>query len=175
RFQEQVVFIKDCFYSVGDKIVPLYYGDVKRPKMTVSVSTGLTILNKAINSNKCPLKVSLVGILQELLQIVFQHLNPQFVSLKNIIRLQGSLVFVVDQMEVIDNDFYLILLHRNVVKNLREIVEVEISLEGFTNNDNTFSSKPIKIEPIDKLEKSYTNQSLHSTLKSYNPSISGEK
>ena len=38
--------------------------------MTVSVSTGLTILNRAPNLNKCPLKVSLVGIPQELPRVI---------------------------------------------------------------------------------------------------------
>src|SRR6185436_20903240 len=102
--------------------------------MTVSVSTDLIIL-KSLNPNvnKCPLKVSLVGIPQELprvlendenaifnvlisdytgqdvkfvIKIVFQHLNSRFAHLKNTIRPQDSLIFVVGQMEIIDNDFY---------------------------------------------------------------------
>src|SRR6185436_16408320 len=140
--------------------------------MTVSVSTGLTILNKAINSNKCPLKVSLVGIPQELPQviendenavlnvlvtdyvgqdysftvkIVFQHLNPRFAPLKNIICPQGSLVFVVGQMEVIDNDFYVcakdinfvntqsLFMQRSLDNNLRN------SSEGVTQLDLSLS------------------------------------
>jgi len=102
--------------------------------MTVSVSTGLTILNRAPNSNKCPLKVSLVGIPQELprviendenavlnvlikdyvgqnidfdVKVAFQHLNSRFSHLKSTVRPQDSFVFVVGQLEIIDNDFYI--------------------------------------------------------------------
>ncbi|RHZ81778.1 hypothetical protein Glove_117g431 [Diversispora epigaea] len=64
------------FYSVSGKIVPGHYGGVKRPKMTVSVSTGLTILDKAPNLNKCPLKVSLVGVPQDRDGAIFYYDIP---------------------------------------------------------------------------------------------------
>lgn len=62
--ETQAVFEKDGFYSVGGKIIPGYYGNNKRPKMIVSISTNVTILNKVANANKCPLKVSLAGVLK---------------------------------------------------------------------------------------------------------------
>ncbi|CAG8559964.1 5484_t:CDS:2, partial [Racocetra persica] len=103
--ETQAVFEKDCFYSVRDA-----------------------------KSNKCPLKISLVGIPQELprivandenaifnvmvndyageeynftVKVVFPHLVSRFSHLKTIIRLQESLIFVVGQLEVINNVFYI--------------------------------------------------------------------
>ncbi|CAG8674078.1 5460_t:CDS:2, partial [Cetraspora pellucida] len=117
--ETQAVFEKDSFYSVGGKIVPSYYGGKKRPKVE--------------RSNKCPLKVSLVGISQELprvigsnenaifnvsisdyvgqsydfiVKVVFPNSNSRFGNLKNTIRSQNSLIFIVGQMEIIDDDFY---------------------------------------------------------------------
>ena len=102
--------------------------------MTVSISTCVNILSRADNSNKCPLKVSLVGVPQESPQVVgvdenavvsvlvsdyagqdynfivkvaFPHTNSRFASLMNLIQPQRSFVFVVGQMEVIDNEFYI--------------------------------------------------------------------
>ncbi|CAG8673534.1 7939_t:CDS:2 [Cetraspora pellucida] len=132
--ETQAVFEKDCFYSVCGKIVPSHYERVKRPKMTVSISTGLSILKKGDDSNKCSLRVSLVVVPQEssqvilndenaifgvsisdyisqefnfVVKIVFQHLNPRFVHLKNTVCPQELLIFVVGQLEVIENDFYI--------------------------------------------------------------------
>ncbi|CAG8500019.1 14261_t:CDS:2 [Gigaspora rosea] len=131
--ETKAVFERDGFYSIGRKIVPVYYGDVKRPKMTISVSTGVVISNSAINANKCPMKVSLVGIPQELprvidnesaifdvsvcdyvgkeikfvVKIVFQYAISRFAHLKNTIRPHDSLVFVIGQLEVIVNEFYI--------------------------------------------------------------------
>lgn len=132
--ETQAVFEKDCYYSVGGKIVPSYYGTNKRPKMTVSISTGVSILNKVSMLNKCPLKVSLVGFSQEslrllvnddnaifnvlindyagqehnfIVKVVFLHKNSRFLHLKTMIHQQASLVFVIGQLEVIDNNFYI--------------------------------------------------------------------
>src|SRR6185369_11380292 len=99
--------------------------------MTVSTSTHLTILNKVVESNKCPLKVSLVGVPQDMpneindetvintlvtdysgqehnfiMRVVFSSHNLRLMHLKDIIRPQESLIFVVGQMEIIDNEFY---------------------------------------------------------------------
>ncbi|CAG8715255.1 10067_t:CDS:2 [Cetraspora pellucida] len=101
--------------------------------MMVSISTDVVILNKVANSNKCPLKISFIGVPQEfpkvlendenaifnvlindyagqnydfIVKVVFLHSNSRFAHLKNVTHLQDSLLFVVDQMEIIDNDFY---------------------------------------------------------------------
>ncbi|RHZ73235.1 hypothetical protein Glove_232g139 [Diversispora epigaea] len=127
----QAVFEKDKFYSVGGKIIPGFYCGNKRAKMTVSTSTHLTILNKVVKSNKCPLKVSLVEVPQDMpneindetvintlvtdysgqehnfiIRVVFSSHNLRLMHLKDIIRPQESLIFVVGQMEIIDNEFY---------------------------------------------------------------------
>lgn len=100
--------------------------------MIVAISTCVVFL-KAFNSNKVPLKISLFGFSQEVLRIVgdddnavvdmlvnnyagqdinfvvkvvFPYSNSQFSNLMNLIRSQSSFIFVVSQMEVIDNKFY---------------------------------------------------------------------
>ncbi|CAG8755485.1 25904_t:CDS:2, partial [Racocetra persica] len=111
--ETQAVFERDGFYSVGGKIIPGYYGGKKRPKMTVSISTVVKILNNDDMSNKCPLKISLIGIPQELskhkfiVKVVFPHSNSRLGHLKSTVRPHDSLIFVVGQLEVIDNDFYI--------------------------------------------------------------------
>ncbi|CAG8558594.1 18940_t:CDS:2 [Dentiscutata erythropus] len=133
--ESQVVFEKNSFYSIRGKIVPVYYGDAKRPKaiMMIYISSGVGILNSAINLNKCPMKISLVRIPQELLRviddestvfdvlvndyvgqevnfvvkIVFDYSNSRLTHFKSTIHLQDSLVFIVGQLEVIANDFYI--------------------------------------------------------------------
>ncbi|CAG8535358.1 4989_t:CDS:2 [Diversispora eburnea] len=201
--ETQAIFKKDRFYSVGKKIVSRYYG----------VSTGLTIFNKVPNSNKCLLMISLVGVPQELSQVVeddenavlnilidnyvgqdldsdikviFQYLNSWFISLKSIIHSLDLFIFVLGQLKVINNDFYiytkdincistqsllrrnsddklyslskninkawskLIATHCNIIENQRESSEVGISSSVVLNNENTFSSKCVKIELANK-------------------------
>jgi len=99
--------------------------------MTVSSSTHLFILNKADESNKCPLKVSLLGIPQEVLnvikedavvqilvsdyvsqevnfnvKVVFPCRSTHFAYVKDNIRPRESFIFVVGQLETIKNEFY---------------------------------------------------------------------
>ncbi|CAG8819733.1 25076_t:CDS:2, partial [Dentiscutata erythropus] len=62
----QAIFENDSFYSVSGRIVPTYYRENKWPKMTVVISACVTTLSKVSNSNKCPLKVSLIGVPQEM-------------------------------------------------------------------------------------------------------------
>ncbi|CAG8626588.1 7033_t:CDS:2, partial [Scutellospora calospora] len=102
-FETQAIFERDSYYSIGGKIVPGIYKGKKKPKilfrlfinftgyiylyvvffssqMTVSISTHVMILNKAPELNKCPLRISLI---------------------------EELLVFIVRQLEVIHNDFYI--------------------------------------------------------------------
>ncbi|CAG8748665.1 10099_t:CDS:2 [Dentiscutata erythropus] len=127
----QAIFEKNSFFCVGGKIIPGVYNGCKRAKMIVSTSTHVSILNKVVESNKCPLKVSLVGVPQEMpigikddsvintlvtdfsgqehnfiMKVVFSHHNSHLSHLKDIIRPQKSLIFVVGQLEIIGNEFY---------------------------------------------------------------------
>ncbi|CAG8785291.1 4781_t:CDS:2, partial [Cetraspora pellucida] len=129
--ESQALFVKDNFFSVGGKIIPGYYEGNKRVKMTVSTSTHVTILSKVEESNKCPLKVSLVGIPQEVpneikddaiiqilvtdyvgqevnfnMKVVFPCHNARFTYVKDNIRPRESIIFVVGQLEIIRNEFY---------------------------------------------------------------------
>ncbi|KAF0428764.1 hypothetical protein F8M41_005811 [Gigaspora margarita] len=101
--------------------------------MTVSTSTHLTIVDKISISNKCPLKVSLTGTLQDMpteinntdgiieiimtdytngqehdymFRIVFPHNNSRFSHLKTTIRPHDSILFVIGFMEIIGHDLY---------------------------------------------------------------------
>ncbi|CAG8466466.1 15936_t:CDS:2 [Dentiscutata erythropus] len=99
--------------------------------MTVSSSTNVAILDKVATSNKCLLKVSLVGVPQEMpnevkddgiiqtlvtdyasqehnfiMKVIFPLHNSCFVHVKDNIQPQESLIFVVRQIEIINNEFY---------------------------------------------------------------------
>ncbi|CAG8799930.1 15802_t:CDS:2, partial [Gigaspora rosea] len=60
----QAMFRRDKYYFVGGKIVLNRYAGCVKPKMSVATSTHLTIAGRALESNKCPLKVSLIGSAQ---------------------------------------------------------------------------------------------------------------
>ncbi|CAG8769216.1 19583_t:CDS:2, partial [Dentiscutata erythropus] len=117
--ESQAIFEKNNFYTIGGKII------------TVSISTHLKILNKVVESNKCLLKISLVRISQEvpykikdafvvnvmiydyashkcsfIMKVVFLSHDLCLAHLKNKIHFQESLIFVVGQMEIFANEFY---------------------------------------------------------------------
>ncbi|CAG8480903.1 17866_t:CDS:2 [Cetraspora pellucida] len=107
-FDLQAIFEQDEFYSVRGEIIPGKYKD----SMTVSSSIQLKILDKVPLLNKCPLKVSLISIPQEIpaelndnknsvfgilvndyaiqkhnfiVKIVYSHLTPRFKCTKETI------------------------------------------------------------------------------------------
>ncbi|RIB11619.1 hypothetical protein C2G38_2202953 [Gigaspora rosea] len=140
------VFRKDEYYFISGKIIPSHYAGSTKPKMIVATSTHLTISSRVSDSNKCPLKVSLIGTPQEkptvigntdnsiiemlitdhisqyhkyTINVVFSHTNPRFENLKTSIQPQESMIFVVGQMEVIDNKFYV---------NAKDITYININI-----------------------------------------------
>lgn len=101
--------------------------------MTILISIQLVILNKDIKLNKCSLKMFLIRISQEMLnnikdstgiktlvmdyssqkynfilKVVFLYYNNCLVYLIIIIHTQELLNFVVDQLEIINNKFYIL-------------------------------------------------------------------
>ncbi|RHZ81197.1 hypothetical protein Glove_123g99 [Diversispora epigaea] len=153
--ETQAIFEQNNFYSVGGKIVPGYYGGSSGLRfclikyMTVAISTWVVLL-KATGSNKCSLKVSLLGVPQEssriaeddenavvdvlvedyagqdysfIVKIAFPHSNSRFAKLMTMIPTDdgGSPEF--------DNTARskLLLTHRNIAKNSKEISKAEVS------------------------------------------------
>ncbi|CAG8817114.1 17948_t:CDS:2, partial [Dentiscutata erythropus] len=165
--ETQAIFERDHFYSVGGKIIPGFYTGNKRPK---SISTEVEILNRVVQSNKCPLKISLIGVPQELpkvlendenaifnmlindyaiqdhnfiAKITFPHSNSRFAHLKSTIRPHDSLVFIISQMEVIDNDFYIYAKDINFIdiSSFKRKISNDSSSSGFTEAVNTIRAK----------------------------------
>ncbi|CAG8736492.1 9936_t:CDS:2, partial [Cetraspora pellucida] len=104
----QSIFETNEYYCVGGKIVLGSYNGNLRLKMTVASLTHLSI-KKDFSSNRCPLKVSLVGVAQDApkeINLVFPHHNSRFKHLMNSTRLHESVLFVVGQMEIIEKDLY---------------------------------------------------------------------
>ncbi|CAG8819359.1 11472_t:CDS:2, partial [Racocetra persica] len=128
----QAIFEKNKYYIIGGKVVPEHYRGAKRLKMTVATSTHVNI-NKELNSNNCPLKVSLVGVAQNepqevsndenaiiktlvndyttqeynfVVNITYQHSNSRFKHFKNSIRPKESMIFIVGEMEIIQDELY---------------------------------------------------------------------
>ncbi|CAG8568634.1 3179_t:CDS:2 [Racocetra persica] len=162
----QAIFKRDEYYSVGGKIVPGSYAGNKRLKMLVSASTSITIDDKVADSNKCPIKVSLVGIPQTMpseirhtensiiellisdhllqqhynyiIKVVFPHIS-QFKHFKTSVRPHESIIFVIGQLEIIDDEFYVYARELNFVdtfatkKKVHETNNHEITLITTTN------------------------------------------
>ncbi|CAG8795255.1 24370_t:CDS:2, partial [Dentiscutata erythropus] len=182
-FETQAVFERDHFYSVGGKIVPAFYGSNKRPKMTVSISTKVAVLNRVAQLNKCPLKISLIGIPQELPQVpendenaifnilvndyaiqdhnfmvkvVFPHSNSRLAHLKSTIRPHDSLVFVVGQMEVVDNDFYVY---------AKDVNFVDVGFLKRKNFDDSGSSSSTEVVSTIRSKILSTHRNIHENSK----------
>ncbi|CAG8716761.1 14825_t:CDS:2, partial [Cetraspora pellucida] len=127
----QSIFVKNEYYSVCGKVVPGTYNNELRLKMTVTSLTHLTI-RRDLGSNRCPLKTSLIGIVQDIpkevddenaifkvlvndyaaqhynfiMRIAFPYNNNRFKYLMNSIHPNESVPFIVGQVEIIDNDLY---------------------------------------------------------------------
>ncbi|CAG8468264.1 6417_t:CDS:2 [Cetraspora pellucida] len=165
-YETQAVFEKDHFFSVSGKIVPGYYGRNKRAKMTVSTCTHLVILNKVIESNKCSLKVSLVRVPQKMpneikdyaifktlvtdysgqeqnfiMNVVFSC-NSRLMHLKDTIRALESLIFVVGQLEIIDNEFYVYAKDVSYVDT--RFVSKKKSFDSNASQDSSISKNSIR-------------------------------
>ncbi|CAG8746119.1 10119_t:CDS:2, partial [Cetraspora pellucida] len=108
----QAIFEKDEFNSVGGKIVSGKYNNDVRPKMTVSSSTQLRILDKVPLLNKCSLKVSLVSIPQGTPNEINNDVNAIF---EMVISDYASIIFVVGIMEIIEGNFYV---YANEINNI---------------------------------------------------------
>ncbi|CAG8676140.1 23496_t:CDS:2, partial [Gigaspora rosea] len=122
----QSVFVKGEYYSICGKVVPSTYNGKFRLKMTAISSTHLTI-RRDPGSNRCPLKASLVGIVQDIpkevdsesamfmltvndyaaknycftVRIVFLCHNSRFKYLMNSACPNESVLFIVGHLEVI--------------------------------------------------------------------------
>lgn len=121
----QSIFEKNEFYCVSGKIVFANFNGNLKLKMTVASSTHLTI-KRDLGSNRCPLKTSLIGIMQDIptkidnenviinvlvddyagqnynfiVKVVFPYHNTRFKHLINSTRSTESMLFIVGQMEV---------------------------------------------------------------------------
>ncbi|CAG8589465.1 21671_t:CDS:2 [Dentiscutata erythropus] len=157
--ESQAIFKRDEYYSVGGKIVPGSYNGKIKPKITVAVSTHITIVDKVLTANKCSLITSLIGISQEMpieirntkdsvietlisdyvgqpcsykVKVVFPCDNSRFNHLKTTIHPQESLIFVIGQMEIISDEFYVYANDINYINTYfvpknKEHINVELS------------------------------------------------
>ncbi|CAG8442789.1 16839_t:CDS:2 [Cetraspora pellucida] len=188
----QVIFKKDKFYFVGGKIVSGKYNNDVKPKITVSSFTQLRILDKVPLLNKCLLKVSLVSISQGtpneinndinaifemvisdyavcdykfIVKIIYPYHKRRFYYIKNIIKPQESIIFVVGIMEIIEDNFYIyaneinnINIPRiNNIKSVESSSDIKASLNNFVNkyqyevfSDNSCSLRYKKGKDVDR-------------------------
>ncbi|CAG8530314.1 2285_t:CDS:2 [Racocetra persica] len=125
------IFETNEYYCVGGKVVLGHYNGNLRLKLTVASSTHL-LIKRELGSNRCPLKVSFVGVAQDVpkeidrenaiinvlvndyagqiysftIKVVFPCNNSRFKHLMNSTRLNESVLFVVGQMEIIEKGLY---------------------------------------------------------------------
>ncbi|CAG8798467.1 31635_t:CDS:2, partial [Racocetra persica] len=155
----QVIFEKDNFFLWGGKIISGYYGG-----MTVSTSIHVTILNKVTESNKCPLKVSLVGISQDAPSeiqddTVIKMLVTDYCGQEHNFVMKESLIFVVGQMEIISNEFYVY---------AKEINYIDIPLLLLVTHQNITGSSKDKLE--DRVLSGSSDHAVNSSLTGYSDS-----
>ncbi|CAG8749835.1 23612_t:CDS:2, partial [Gigaspora rosea] len=154
--ETEAVFKRDGFYSIGGKIIPAYYGDVKRPKE----------LPWVIDNESAIFDVSVCDYVGKeikfVVKIVFQHAISRFAHLKNTICPYDSLVFVVGQLEAASVVHYKLIATHHNVKNSKEDSDIKASSSRSSNDfeidnqlslslDDNFSKKRVKIEDVDKL------------------------
>ncbi|CAG8847797.1 33563_t:CDS:2, partial [Racocetra persica] len=142
--------------------------------MTVAASTHVNI-NKEPNSNNCPLKVSLVSVAQSkpqevnndenvviktlinnyttqehkfVVNVTYSHLNLQFKHFKNSIRPKESILFVVSEIEIIQDELYIyardinyVGTHLSAKKQLSSLV-IHNSDEIDLNQSDVLTSNP---------------------------------
>ncbi|CAG8562645.1 17777_t:CDS:2 [Dentiscutata erythropus] len=127
----QSVFVKNEYYSVGKKAIPGSYNNNLRLKITVVSFTHL-VIRRDLGSNRCLLKVSLVGVIQDaaqeindenamvkvlvkdyvgqsssfIVRVIFPYHNNRFKYLLNSVRPYVSVLFVIGLMEVIHKELY---------------------------------------------------------------------
>ncbi|CAG8787401.1 1277_t:CDS:2, partial [Racocetra persica] len=161
--ESQAIFKRNQYYSVGGKIVPGSHDGI--PKMTVSTSTHVTISDRAPNSNKCPLSISLVGVPQKMpieikdtessvietlisdyvgklynypVKITFPHNNSRFKYLKPTIRPQESIIFASSSTNPIRSK--LLYVH-NTTKDLNDTSKTPPPIPDNPEKDNPRSLK----------------------------------
>ncbi|CAG8545607.1 12889_t:CDS:2, partial [Racocetra persica] len=161
--ETQAIFRKDEYYSVGGKIVPNNYAGI-------ATSTHLIIGDKTSKSNKCPLKVSLIGSPKEKLNtientddsvleiIIADYITQEYEFME-------SIIFVVGQMEIIDNKSKLLNIHQNITKNLKDTPVTQTppattssDIEGKLSVKRRRSEKTN--QPINNNYKSETNKTI---------------
>ncbi|CAG8447216.1 16499_t:CDS:2 [Cetraspora pellucida] len=109
-FDSQAIFEQDEFYSVRRKIIPGKYKDSVRPK--------LKILDKVLLLNKCPLKVSLISIPQEIPAELNDDENSVFGILVNDYAIREHNFIVKIFNGNFDNDFYMYAKEINNMSNV---------------------------------------------------------
>ncbi|CAG8701658.1 22816_t:CDS:2, partial [Cetraspora pellucida] len=99
-FDIQAVFEKNEFYSVGGKIVPRRYNNIAQ-EIPREVSDDENAVFDVLVSNYAGQDYKFT------VKVAYLYLEPRFSYIKNVIRSQESIVFVVGQMELIDDGFFI--------------------------------------------------------------------
>ncbi|CAG8695547.1 8153_t:CDS:2 [Dentiscutata erythropus] len=129
----QSIFEKDEYYSIGRKVVPEYSDSNLELKINY-----LKNILRDLGSNQCPLKTSLTGIAQNIMKEIDED---RFKHLKSFIQPNESVLFIVGQIKVIENNLY-----ANAVDDyhLSKCAKVEDKMNNYvehvelTDNDQDF-------------------------------------
>ncbi|RHZ87667.1 hypothetical protein Glove_33g174 [Diversispora epigaea] len=119
-FNTQSIFRKDEYYSVDGKITPGSYNDNLKLKMIVATSTHLAI-KKEPGLNRCPLKISLVGTIQD----TAKEINTENAMIK---------------MEVIQKDLYIYAIETSYVDISTDKKEVYSSSQSASESPKSVRS-----------------------------------
>ncbi|RIB05347.1 hypothetical protein C2G38_2047659 [Gigaspora rosea] len=142
----QAVFEKDHYYVVSGKIVLEIYRGIKRVKMTISTSTCVSI-NKIPDSNNCPMRVSVVGIVQNEVEKQLQMMKMLLLKFQStIIPLQ---MLISCELEIIKDNIYIYAKDINYVE-----LHIEVKKQVF-DSYNSQNSTMLSISTQSKLLATY--------------------
>ncbi|CAG8528601.1 6309_t:CDS:2, partial [Dentiscutata erythropus] len=123
----QAIFVKDEYYCIAGKVVPKIFNNNFKLKITVLTSTHITI-RRDLGSNRCPLKVLLVGVAQDIMRefnkedaIVNVLVDVPFASKRKV---SDSFRLPIVDLTTIDSNS---LKHKRVVDGCTEYVVSSIS------------------------------------------------
>ncbi|CAG8461869.1 7367_t:CDS:2 [Cetraspora pellucida] len=166
--------------------------------MTVASSTHLTI-KRDISSNRCPLKASLVSIMQDMpteiddenaiinvlvedyagqnysfiIKIVFPYRNTRFKHLMNNTRSTESMLFIVGQMEIIEKDLYIYAVDISYV-NINYEIKRKV-LESNVNENMFEISKTTNSDANKEKDESTSNLTIENSNSTRHTRVEDEK
>ncbi|CAG8734354.1 12659_t:CDS:2, partial [Racocetra persica] len=135
----QAVFEKNNYYVVSEKVVPKTYQSIKRVKNEAEiVPNNKNAIVKTLTNDYTTENISFM------VNVVFPYSNSRFLYFKNSIQPNKSLLFIVEELEIIQDDIYV------YAKNINYI---EIIIFEIHNKDSEPLKNVVNSDSLDEIAK----------------------